>query len=485
MDRRNFLQTFAGSLVYAGLTGCQFDHKKKPNVVLVLVDDLGWTDLACFGSKYYETPNIDRLREQGMKFTSAYAACAVCSPTRGSIMTGRYPTRTGITDWIHFRDPRVKEALKNGTEITGYDPGLNRPMLTPANQFWLKHEEVTIPELLKSQGYVSCHIGKWHLGPKPYYPETQGFDYNIGGCEYGQPPAYFDPYANKRLTGIPTLPPRKKGEYLTDRESDEAVRFIREHKDQPFFLYMAHYAVHSPLQAKEDMIEKYKGKEKTNQKNPVYAAMVESVDQAVGRIMTTLEELHLRDNTIVIFNSDNGGASHFFATDNSPLRKGKGFPYEGGIRVPLIISWPGVVKPGSTCQQPVISMDLLPTLTEAAGVDLQQNRKIDGLSLLPLLKQTGSLPRKTFYWHFPHYWWGTHVQPYSIIRDGDWKLIHWYQNNQFELYNIKKDIGETSDLAAEMPEKVAELKKKLDVWLKETGAKMPVKNPDYKPEEKK
>ncbi len=453
---------------------------RKPNVVLVLVDDMGWTDVGCFGSKYYETPNIDRLCKNGMKFTQGYAACAVCSPTRASVMTGRYPARVGVTDWIHFHDPRAKAAAAKGKNPEGFDPARNRPLLTPVCKFWLEHEEVTIPEALKPLKYVSCHVGKWHLGPKDWYPPRQGFDYNYGGCAIGAPPSYFDPYARSGRQGIPTMPPRKKGEYLTDREADHAVEFIEKHARRPFFLYLAHYAVHSPIQAKKGIIDKYKTKKTTNQKNPVYAAMVQSVDEAVGRVMAALDKHKLTDNTLFIFTSDNGGAVHFNATDNAPLRKGKGFPYEGGIREPFIICWPGVVKPGTVCDQPVCTIDLLPTICEATGAK-PPDRVIDGLSLMPLLKQTGKLARKTLYWHFPHYWWGTRIKPYSIIRDGDWKLIRHYEDGRRELYNLKDDLSETKNLAAKMPEKVKTLDAKLTAWLKSVGAKMPKKNPDYKP----
>ena len=479
MKRRNFLKSIGFSFAYYGMTGCQLSKNERPNIVLILVDDMGWTDPACFGSKYHETPNIDRLCSEGMKFTRAYAACAVCSPTRASVMTGKYPARTGITDWIHHADPRAVEAIQSGKNLSGFDPPRNRKLLTPVNNFWLEHDEITIPELLKPQEYVSCHVGKWHLGPPGWYPDQQGFDYNFGGCQFGQPPGYFDPYANKRYKDIPTLLPREKGEYLTDREADEAVNFIHKNKDQPFFLYMAHYAVHSPLQAPQKMIDKYEKKEKTNQKVPVYAAMMESVDQAVGKIIKTIGELNLTGKTMILFTSDNGGASHFPATDNTPLRKGKGFPYEGGIRVPLIFSWPGVVNPGSVCHEPVISMDFLPTICEAAQIEQPKDREIDGLSLMPLLKQSGTLDRQTLYWHFPHYWWGTNVQPYSIIRDGEWKLIRYYQTGKSELFNLTDDLSETKNLAGQMPEKVKELNDKLSVWLTKTGAKMPEKNPNH------
>jgi len=449
-------------------------------VVLVLVDDMGWTDVGCYGSKYYETPNIDRLCREGMKFTQGYAACAVCSPTRASVMTGRYPARVGVTDWIHFHDRRVGAAVKARRNPDGFDPPANRKLLTPVCKFWLEHDEVTIAEMLKPLGYVSCHVGKWHLGPKDWYPDKQGFDYNFGGCEIGAPPSFFDPYTRRgRGRGIPTFPPRKKGEYLTDREADHAVGFIDKHHTKPFFLYMAHYAVHSPIQAKADIVAKYKTRKTTNQKNPVYAAMVESVDQAVGRVMAALEKHKLTEDTLFVFTSDNGGAVHFPATDNAPLRKGKGYPYEGGIREPFIIRWPRAVKGNTVCRKPVCSIDLLPTIAEAVGARPPE-KTIDGLSLMPLLKQTGGLDRETLYWHFPHYWWGTRIKPYSIIRDGDWKLIRHYEDGRFELYNLADDLSEKTDLAAKMPKRVAALNAKLTAWLKSIGAKLPKPNPGYK-----
>jgi arylsulfatase A-like enzyme len=331
-------------------------------------------------------------------------------------------------------------------------------------------DEVTIPEVLEDYGYKCCHVGKWHLGPDAWYPDRQGFDYNIGGCDYGQPPSYFDPYyRNEDRPNIPTLEPRKQGEYLTDREADEAVKFIKDHADQPFFLYMAHYAVHTPIQGRADLVEKYEAKPPTHQDNATYAAMIESVDHAVGRILASLDELGISDNTIVFFTSDNGGL--LSKTSNSPLRQGKGHPYEGGIRVPAIIRWPGVVQAASLCDEPVTSVDYFPTICEAANVNLRSNNVIDGESLLPLLKQTGSLTRDAIYWHFPHY--RGSIVPYSIIRKGDYKLIKHYEDSSFELFNLKDDISENNDLAGTMPEKVTELSAKLDEYLADTQAKLP------------
>ncbi len=459
------------------------EAKRKPNIVLILVDDLGWADSGVYGSKYYETPNINRLAADGIRFTDAYAACAVCSPTRAAVMTGRYPTRLGVTDWIRsrFQGGEIPEDKKNPTEYVGSN---KKKLLCPPNALWMELDEVTIAEALKTAGYTTCHIGKWHLGADDWYPDKQGFDYNIGGCDFGQPPSYFDPYLNEKQGKIPTMKPRKRGEYLTDREADEAVKFITEHKDKPFFLYMAHYAVHTPIQGKEEVVNKYKAKAvTTGQKNAVYAAMVESVDNAVGRICGALDKLKLAQDTIVLFTSDNGGLVP--VTDNTPLRSGKGFPYEGGIREPLIVRWPQAIRAGSMSHEPVTSVDYFPTICEAAGVALPEKREIDGVSILGHLKSHGSekLDRDAIYWHFPHY--RGSVAPYSIIRAGEWKLIKRYEGKQFELFNLSEDLSEKKDLAAKMPEKVKELDGKLVAWLKATGAKMPKANPDYQAEPKK
>ena len=292
---------------------------RPPNVILILVDDLGWTDLSCQGSKYFETPSIDRLAEQGMRFTNGYAACAVCSPTRAAIQTGRYPARVGITDWIHARFQGGK-APPPDKKLPEYVGNPKEKLLCPRNPLYMELDELTIAEALHTAGYVSCHIGKWHLGPEPWFPEKQGYDLNLGGCDLGQPPSYFDPYQSNRPDyRIPNLKPRHPGEYLTDREADEAVGFIRSHKDKPFFLNLCHYAVHTPLMAKKELIDKYEAKARTNQKNAVYAAMIQSVDESTARVMAVLDELKLAENTVVIFTSDNGGL--LGSTDNAPLRR--------------------------------------------------------------------------------------------------------------------------------------------------------------------
>ncbi|HUV62532.1 MAG TPA: sulfatase-like hydrolase/transferase [Sedimentisphaerales bacterium] len=489
-SRRGFLKAAGLGAVSLALPACanlsrgQAENPKngKPNFVFILVDDLGWIDTACYGSKFYETPNIDRLAAEGMRFTDAYAACAVCSPTRAAVMTGRYPARLGVTDWIRsrFQGGKIPEDKKNPSQYVG---GRNNKLLCPPNALWMELDEITIAEALKPAGYTSCHIGKWHLGADDWYPDKQGFDFNLGGCDFGQPPTYFDPYFRKGQGPIPTLEPRKQGEYLTDREADEAVGFIRRHKDKPFFLYMAHYAVHTPIQAKQDLVEKYKAKTPTDQKNPAYAGMIESVDDAVGKIVAVLDELDLADNTIVFFTGDNGGLIPI--TSNAPLRSGKGYPYEGGIREPLIVRWPKVVKAGELSHEPVTSVDYLPTICEAAGAPLPHGRDIDGVSILEHLRSGGArkLNREALYWHFPHY--RGNVVPYSIVRSGDWKLIKRYDGKTFELFNLKTDMSEKEDLSESMPQKVRELDAKLTAWLGAVGAKLPRPNPDYSPDARK
>jgi arylsulfatase A len=493
MNRRLFIkQVGAACLAGAGTLSSLDAGSWKPgttqspkiplNFILINVDDLGWTDLGCYGSRFYETPNIDRLAAEGIRFTDAYAACAVCSPTRAALMTGRYPARIGVTDWIHHLDREALKAVGTGENPTDYVGGPDRKCLCPPNPYWMELDEKTIAEMLKPAGYTSCHIGKWHLGHFWWYPDRQGFDINIGGAELGQPPGYFDPYyQNSQRSSIPTLPPRKQGEYLTDREADEAVRFIRNHWNKPFFLNMCHYAVHTPLQAKEEMVFKYRNKTPTRQRNAVYAAMIESVDQAVGRIMDTLRDLEIEDRTVIFFTSDNGGLLGH-STDNCPLRSGKGYPYEGGIRVPLITRWPGNIEPGTGSVEPVSSIDIFPTILDAAGIPPPKDRSIDGLSLMPVLDQKGSLNRESLFWHFPHYR-GQDVVPYSIILSGGWKLIKRYEGPTFELFHIADDIGETRELSAQHPDKVKMLNALMDDWIKQTGAKLPRPNPDYRPKQ--
>ena len=443
---------------------------RAPNVIFILVDDWGWTDAACFGSKFYETPNIDRLAAEGMKFTQAYAACTVCSPTRAAVMTGKYPARLHITDWIAgHRRPYAKLRIPDWT--------MQLPL-----------EEKTIAEELKARGYATGHFGKWHLGNEPFFPEHQGFDVNVGGCHMGSPGAYFPPYR------IPTLKDERPGEFLSDRLTRDAMTFIEANKDRPFYIYLPHYAVHQPIAGKPDVIEKYKRKLATGtfvHTNPVYAALVESVDDSVGALMRKLSELNLADNTVVILTGDNGGLSGTVnaqgwrpgPTRNDPLRLGKGSAYEGGVRVPLIVKWPGVTAAGRVNETPVISVDFFPTILEIVGAaptpaSRSAATRVDGESIVPLLRGGSRLSRDAIFWHYPHYHPGS-ATPYSAIREGDWKLIHFFEDDHVELYNLKNDLSEKSDLAASNAAKAAELRRKLTAWRTSVGAQLPVKNPAY------
>jgi arylsulfatase A-like enzyme len=434
----------------------------KPNFVFILLDDLGWKDLGCYGSTFYETPNIDRLAAQGIRFTNAYAAAPVCSPTRASILTGRYPARLHLTDFLTGRADRPSQKL-----------------LRPHARQFLPLDEVTIAQALKPLGYVSASIGKWHLGREPYYPEKHGFDVNIGGTETGSPPGGYFRFRT------PTLVARDDAEYLTDRLTEEAERFIEQNKNRPFFLYLAHYAVHIPLQAKESLIAKYQAKAKAMQgpRNALYAAMIESVDDGVGRIMKKLVDLGITERTVVFFFSDNGGLSvsegpNTPATSNAPLRAGKGYLYEGGIREPLLVRWPGITRAGRLCNTPVCSIDFHPTILEGAGLQSVSGRGIDGASLMPLLRGAGGWKRDTLYWHYPHYS-NQGGKPCGAIRRGNFKLIEPFEDNRLELYDLKSDPGETKDLASGMPDKAKELRTMLAVWRKSVDAQMPTPNPEY------
>ena len=431
----------------------------RPNFVFILADDLGATDLGVQGSKFYETPNIDRLAREGMRFTQAYSACTVCSPTRAAILTGRYPARLHITDWIkgHQR-PRAKLAVPDWT-------------------MFLPHEEVTVAEVLHEAGYATASIGKWHLGGPEFYPEKQGFDVNLGGCDRGQPPSYFSPYK------IPTLTDGPVGEFLTDREGAEAVKWITAHRDQLFFLYLPSHAVHTPLMGKTNLVAKYRAKADpaSPQRNPTYAALVESLDDSVGRVLRALEDLKLAERTVVIFTSDNGGllgGPKNPITSNLGLRAGKGSAYEGGVRVPLIVRWPGVTQPGSVCPVPVISVDYFPTMLQIAGLKTPRGLTIDGESLVPLLRQEGGWMREAIFWHYPHYHPGG-ATPYGAIRSGDWRLVEFYEDGRVELFNLRDDPTEKTDLASTMPDRAMQLRQQLKSWRAKVGAQMPTPNPKY------
>ena len=449
----------------------------KPNFIIFLVDDLGWSDGAVFGSDLYETPNIDRLAADGMRFSTGYAACTVCSPTRAAMMTGKYPGRTNVTDWIRgHQRPYAKLKLPDWT-------------------MKIEASHTTIAEALGAAGYRTASVGKWHLMPagepdmNDYVPEKHGFDVNIGGNEWGAPGSYFHPYTHPTQTGrgIGPLPPGgEDGDYLTDRLSGEAVKLIDGFGDEPFLLYFPFYSVHTPIQAKEADIEHYKPlvKEGMLHTDPVYASMVTSVDRGVGMVRAKLEEMGVADNTVIIFTGDNGGLDrNGRPTENRPLREGKGSAYEGGVRTPALVYWPGVTSAGSVSEEPVITVDYYPTILEIAGVggDASHNTEVDGLSLTPVLGDpNASLNRDALYWHYPHYHPGGST-PHSAIRAGDWRLVEFFEDGQSELYNLNDDIGEANDLAGEMPEKVAELKAKLAAWREEVGAQMPRENPDYDP----
>jgi arylsulfatase A-like enzyme len=458
------------------------DHNQPPrkNVVFFLVDDLGWRDLGCFGSTFYETPRIDRLAATGMKFTQAYAACPVCSPTRASILTGKYPQRLGITDYISPDGSNQPEHWRRKTRLLPA-PYVDRLPLA----------ETTLAESLKGAGYATFFAGKWHLGPAGFYPENQGFDVNKGGCEWGAPSAgrrYFSPYGNPRLSDGPP------GEHLPARLANETAAFISAHRDQPFLAYLSFYSVHTPLMAREDLRIKYEAKARSLdaaeprwgkegerkvrliQDHAVYAAMVEAMDQAVGVVLSKLDELKLTDRTIVIFMSDNGGlsTSEGWPTSNLPLRAGKGWLYEGGIREPMIIRAPGVTKPGSQCDTAVISTDFYPTILELTVLPPRPEQHLDGRSLVPLLRDESIEPRPLF-WHYPHYG-NQGGSPAGAVRVGDWKLIEWYEDGRRELFNLREDLGERHDRASDNPAKVRELASQLDAWRHAVGAKMPTPN---------
>ena len=434
--------------------------RPRPNILLIMIDDLGWTDLHCQGNERLDTPNIDRLARQGMRFTDAYAASPVCSPTRAAIMTGLSPARLRLTNHITTRTFAPKDAT----------------VLDADTRQFLPLEYDTLPERLKRAGYATGFFGKWHLAGVPrrhgkglerYYPEKQGYDVNIGGCAHGGPPSFFDPYR------IHNLPDRKPGEYLPDRLADEAIAFLRKNKNKskPFFLTLWNYTVHWPMQAPKSLVEKYQKRKGPGVKDPRYAAMTEAMDASIGRILKALEAEKLADNTLVIFTSDNG--AFLGVADLRPLRLGKGYLYEGGIRVPLIVRWPGVVKPGTVCKTPVISTDFFPTLLQAAGVKSKAGETLDGESLLPVLKQTGRLKRDAIHFHYPNYAWHGSNRLGSAIRKGHYKLIQRADDGSVELYDLSEDLSEKRDLAKSKPQVAAKLKKELAAWLRETKAALP------------
>ncbi|MHC4596525.1 MAG: sulfatase, partial [Planctomycetota bacterium] len=445
LTRRDFLKYAAWCAAETALSATAYGaavSSTRPNFVFILVDDLGWADVGCYGSDLHETPNIDRLARQGMRFTDAYAAAPVCTPTRASIMTGKYPARLHMTIWYE----------------SSAKPPQGRRLIPPVTQGNMPHEQVTIAEVLKKAGYFTAHVGKWHLGDAAHYPQTQGFDVNIGGTFWGAPYTFFYPYSGSgtRWGGefryVPHLEFGSEGEYLTDRLTDEALGVLDKAKDKPFFPNLCYHTVHTPIEGKPQLVEHYKKKVRPgmHHQNYEYAAMVHSLDENVGRILAKLGELGVADRTVVIFFSDNGGFINKYnkntVTNNYPLRSGKGSLYEGGTRVPLIVRWPGVTKAGSICGQPVSSIDFYPTMLDMTGLggDTKHNVDMDGLTLVPLLKKpTARLKRKTLYWHYPHYYATT--SPASSIRQNNWKLIEYFEDKRVELYNLKNDIGEQNN----------------------------------------
>lgn len=508
---------------FATLTRRAIADSTRPNVVFVLIDDLGWRDLGCYGSTFYDTPNIDRLARQGTCFTDAYACCHVCSPSRAAVLTGKYPARLMLTDWLTGRREFAFQKLKNA----------------PIHQA-LPLSEITLAEALKAEGYATGHFGKWHLGEDPVGPTAQGFDVQKPRYWFkGWPRAGY--HAPFKFDDIP----EETGDYLTDRLTDEAIEFIEDHKDEPFFLYLSHFAVHDPIQGRGDLVQKYEAKRaelrdeanpfvlegnpdssepvsrakraelietekyggyrllpkqmvkiKQRQDNPQFAAMVESVDESVGRVMGKLRSFGIEDNTIVIFTSDNGGmsAANFgrpnrvvksdrldaaFSTSNRPLRGAKGWLYEGGIRVPLIIKWPGQSTAGNTCQEPVIGTDYYPTILEMIGAPAMPNQHSDGESLVGVLRG-GTLDR-ALYWHFPHYSNHGMQSPGGAIRDGRYKLLEYFENGNVQLFDLDADPGETKNLADSDPELTARMLKKLRAWRETVSAQMMPANPAYDP----
>ena len=457
---------------------------KKPNILVILIDDLGWRDLSCYGSSFYETPVLDRLASEGMLFSDAYASAPVCSPTRASLLTGKYPARVGITQYI-------------GGHAVG------RLCDVPYFRF-LPAQELTLARALKEHGYETWHVGKWHLGERESWPDRHGFDVNIGGCEWGLPMnGYFSPY------GCPALSDGPDGEYLTDRLTDEAIALVRGGGEKPFFLNFWPYAVHTPIEAPAALVEKYRSKaaslgldqlnpfeegehfpfwqkrdmrveRRVVQSDPAYAAMIENLDWNIGRLLAELDRSGKSDDTIVIFTSDNGGlaTAEGSPTSNAPLAEGKGWTYDGGVREPLIIRWPGVVTPGSRSAEPVTTPDLFPTLLEAVGVPSIPEQHCDGRSFLPLLRGE-PFERGPIFWHYPHYS-NQGGEPAAAVRHGDWKLIKFFDGNRVELYNLTEDISETNDLSDEKPETAGTLLLELDRWAESVGCLMPRTNP-YQP----
>ncbi|EMI43090.1 sulfatase family protein [Rhodopirellula sp. SWK7] len=445
-------------------------NAQPPNFVFLLVDDLGWGDFGCYGARFNETPHIDALAEQGMTFENAYAACAVCSPSRAAILSGCYPARLHLTDWIAgHKHPHAKLSV-------------------PDWNMRIDHERILLPEALKESGYATAFFGKWHLMPighddfDQHYPTDHGFDLNVGGREWGQPKGpgrYFSPF------DVPNLDDGEPGDFLTDKLTDAAVEFLESTpRSQPFLLYFSYYTLHGPIMSPPELVAKYKAKAKTfeNTNNehldPARAGMVERLDESVGRLMQTLDTLGIADNTVIVLTGDNGGN---FQGTSGGLRDFKGFSHEGGTREPLVVKWPGVTKAGTSCDEPVIGTDFYPTMLDIANLPPRPDQHQDGLSIVPLLKgDATTLPRDALYWHYPHY---HRTAPYGAIRQGNWKLIEFFEDGRLELFDLSKDPSETTNLAQTHPERAERLLQQMVAWRETTGAQMMSDNPDYRPEE--
>ena len=455
--------------------------ERAPNILLITVDDLGWADLGCYGADLHETPNIDAFAETGIRFTNAYAAAAICTPTRAALLTGKSPARLNMTIW--------REAAINNQ--------FTRKLIPPDVSANLPLEEVTLSEELKAEGYVTAHLGKWHVGDGEHFPETQGFDINVGATVWGAPPTFFYPYRGEIYNSMRFVPGLERdadggynfdreGEYLTDRLTDEALSIMERFKEKPFFINLSYYTVHTPIEGKTELVDYYQKKLASgmSHQNAIYAAMVHSLDDNIGKLMHSLDDLNIADHTIVIFTSDNGGFINEWdgqiVTNNAPLRSGKGALYEGGIRVPTIIRWPGITTPGAKSDLPITTQDFYPTILEKANLkgDPRQVAAFDGISLMPIIKNLqADLKQRALYWHYPHYYHTTN--PVSAIRQGDWKLLEFFEDNHLELYNLKEDVGEKNNLEKANPEKAKELLELLSEWRQEVDAPMPRVNPEY------
>ncbi len=477
------------------------NHERKPNILIIFADDLGWADLSCYGSTFYETPNLDQLALGGAKFMHGYANSPVCSPTRASLMTGKYPTKTSITDWIPGRHAKGK--AKPYEKMLGASTANELPL-----------QENSIAQQVQKNGYKTFFAGKWHLGEtEAFWPEHQGFDINMGGWSKGSPTGkindttggFFTPYQNPKLADGPA------GEYITDRLADECIRYIEKSGEEPFMMIYSLYAVHNPMQAPTTLVKKYENKRKgllqpgqtpfiqnepwmkfekgwrnrTIQEMPVYAAMVENMDTNIGRIIATLKEKGLYENTLIIFTSDNGGLStaEGSPTVNGPLRAGKGWLYEGGIRVPFIMHWHGKIEGKTISDVPVTVADIFPTVAKAIDGNYQPDPAIDGKNIFELMKKPAANNRRNLFWHYPHYS-NQGGRPGAAIRAGQWKLIYNYEDESVELYDVLKDVGERTDLSFINKKKTKQLQRKLMQWLKETGAKEPSANAAYRVEVK-